>query len=142
MQPRAATPAAGPCHAPRARAPARLAGVPREGYAGWWNRSATASDGTTAMEFAQRIDRNLRQALDIHHLEVHDDSHQHHGHTGWREGGETHFRVLVVSSSYEGVSRVERQRMVNAALKAELGERVHALQMACRTPDEHAKLAG
>jgi BolA protein len=92
------------------------------------------------MEFAQRIDRQLRQAFEIERLEVNDDSAKHAGHSGAHPLGETHFRLVVVSLDFEGVSRVARQRMVYDALKAEMGERVHALQLSCRTPGEDAKL--
>jgi BolA protein len=92
------------------------------------------------MEFAQRIDRQLRQAFEIERLDVVDDSAKHAGHSGTHPLGETHFRVVVVSLDFEGASRVARQRMVYDALKAEMGERVHALQLSCRTPEEDAKL--
>jgi BolA protein len=92
------------------------------------------------MSFAERIETNLTQALQPARLEVHDDSEMHRGHGGYREGGETHFRVLVVSDRFQGMSRVARQRLVYDTLSAELTERVHALQLTCRTPEEHAKL--
>lgn len=92
------------------------------------------------MQFAERIEQKLTDALQPQQLEIADDSHKHHGHAGWREGGETHFRVLVVSPKFEGMGRVDRQRLVYDTLAAELNERVHALQLTCRTPDEHAKL--
>jgi BolA protein len=94
------------------------------------------------MSFAERIRSNLTQTLQPARLEVHDDSEMHRGHSGYREGGETHFRVLVVSDRFQGVSRVARQRLVYDALSAELTERVHALQLSCRTPEEDAKRAG
>lgn len=69
-------------------------------------------------------------------LEVLDESENHRGHGGWREGGETHFRVRIVSAAFAGKSRVERHRMVNQALDAELKGRVHALAMETRAPGE------
>lgn len=69
-------------------------------------------------------------------LEVLDESENHRGHGGWREGGETHFRVRIVSAAFAGKSRVERHRMVNQALDAELKGRVHALTMETRAPGE------
>ncbi len=93
------------------------------------------------MQFAERIERKLRDALAPERLEIADDSHKHHGHAGWREGGETHFRVLVVSRGFDGMSRVARQRLVYDTLAEELAERVHALQLTCRTPEEDAKLS-
>ena len=69
-------------------------------------------------------------------LEVLDESEQHHGHSGWREGGETHFRVDIVSQAFAGKSRLERHRLVNAALAEELAGGVHALAIVARAPGE------
>lgn len=88
----------------------------------------------TAM--AERITKKLEEALAPQRLSVIDESHQHQGHGGWREGGETHFRVDIVSEAFVGKSRLERHRLVNAALAQELAERVHALAIAARAPGE------
>lgn len=88
----------------------------------------------TAM--AERITKNLQQALAPSRLEVIDESHQHQGHGGWREGGETHFRVIVVSEAFAGKSRLDRHRLVNAALVQELADRVHALAIVAKAPGE------
>ncbi|MDP3408413.1 MAG: BolA family protein [Bosea sp. (in: a-proteobacteria)] len=85
---------------------------------------------------AERITNRLEQALAPQTLRVIDESHQHQGHGGWREGGETHFRVEIVSSAFAGKSRLERHRLVNAALAQELAESVHALAIAARAPGE------
>ncbi len=69
----------------------------------------------------------LNEALHPVVLDVVDESHLHAGHGGWREGGETHFRVKVVADAFNGKSRIERHRMVNALLAAELRAGVHAL---------------
>ena len=69
----------------------------------------------------------LTEALHPDFLEVVDESHHHAGHGGWREGGETHFRVRVVAEAFNGKNRVERHRMVNSLLAAELRGGVHAL---------------
>ncbi|MEM1316182.1 MAG: BolA family protein [Pseudomonadota bacterium] len=84
-----------------------------------------ATDGPVA----QRMRAALEAALSPSVLEVIDDSESHRGHGGYREGGETHFNVRIVSAAFDGVGRVERQRMVHRALKAELEDRVHALSM-------------
>ena len=78
----------------------------------------------------------LREALAPTELEVIDESHRHIGHGGWREGGETHFSVKVVSPAFVGKSRVERHRMVNAILAEELAGRVHALAVNAKAPGE------
>jgi BolA protein len=69
-------------------------------------------------------------------LEVIDESEQHRGHGGWREGGETHFRVRMVSDRFTGQGRVARQRAVNRALADELAGPVHALAMELKAPGE------
>ncbi|MGO4286235.1 BolA family protein [Bosea sp. TAB14] len=85
---------------------------------------------------AERITHKLVAAFAPQSLQVIDESHQHHGHGGWREGGETHFRVNIVSEAFIGKSRLERHRLVNAALSEELADRVHALAIAAKAPGE------
>lgn len=88
----------------------------------------------TAM--AERITKKLGDALSPQRLNVIDESHQHQGHGGWREGGQTHFRVEIVSEAFAGKSRLERHRLVNAALAQELTDGVHALAILARAPGE------
>lgn len=78
----------------------------------------------------------LTQAFRPLALTVDDDSHRHAGHAGARPGGETHFRVEIVSAAFAGRSRVERQRMVYEALAAEMAGSVHALQLRTLAPGE------
>lgn len=85
---------------------------------------------------AERMTAKLTAALAPERLEVIDESHQHHGHGGWREGGETHFRLKIVSQAFAGKTRLERHRLVNAAVTEELAERVHALAIEARAPNE------
>lgn len=85
---------------------------------------------------AERITQKLTEAFAPQELKVIDESHQHHGHGGWREGGETHFRVDIVSDAFAGKSRLERHRLINAALAQELADRVHALAIAAKAPNE------
>ena len=73
------------------------------------------------------IAQKLRAAFSPERLEVLDESELHHGHAGWREGGETHFRVKIEAAAFAGLSRVAMHRAVNEALAAELAGRVHAL---------------
>ena len=61
------------------------------------------------------------------HLDVIDESNRHRGHAGWREGGETHFRVRIATRQFDGKARVAQHREVMAALKDELDSGVHAL---------------
>ncbi|MCX7323704.1 MAG: BolA family transcriptional regulator [Hyphomicrobiales bacterium] len=90
------------------------------------------------MTVKERITNTLMTALAPSHLAVIDESDQHRGHGGWREGGETHFRVELVSEQFRGKSRVERHRMVNMLLADELAGRVHALALSLRAPDDTA----
>lgn len=90
---------------------------------------------------AMAIDSKLRQRFAPVRLAVEDDSQRHHGHAGWREGGETHFNVEIVSTAFEGQGRVARQRLVYAALKDELDAGLHALALVTLTPAEDAARA-
>lgn len=83
-----------------------------------------------------RITRALRERFDPAELNVIDESHQHHGHAGWREGGETHFRLDIVSDAFSGKSRVERHRLVNDALREAFEAGLHALAIRARAPGE------
>ncbi|HZX82926.1 MAG TPA: BolA family protein [Reyranella sp.] len=85
---------------------------------------------------ANAIDNKLRAEFAPVRLAVEDESSRHHGHSGYREGGESHFRVEIVSAAFEGKSRVARQRLVYAALKAELDAGLHALALTTLTPEE------
>ena len=87
------------------------------------------------MDRRLHIEEKLRDALSADHVEVEDESALHAGHAGARAGG-GHFRALVVSDRFEGKSRLERQRLVYAALDDEMGTQIHALSMSTLTRDE------
>ena len=82
------------------------------------------------------ITNKLREAFSPESLEVSDESHLHEGHAGHRPGGETHFRVYIVSAAFKGKSRIERHRMINSTLAAELAGGVHALAIKAQAPGE------
>jgi BolA family transcriptional regulator, general stress-responsive regulator len=82
------------------------------------------------------ITNKLREAFRPESLEVADESNLHEGHAGHRPGGETHFRVYSVSPAFKGKSRIERHRMINAALSLELAGSVHALAIHAQAPGE------
>ena len=84
----------------------------------------------------QEISRALTQALAPTRLVVSNDSGSHHGHSGDDGSGESHFSVEIESAAFAGVSRLERQRMVNRALGDLPGQRVHALAIKARAPGE------
>jgi BolA family transcriptional regulator, general stress-responsive regulator len=88
------------------------------------------------MSLKDLITATLRERLDPTRLVVEDESQQHFGHAGWREGGETHFRIDVVSPAFEGKSRVERHRIVNAALAGAFERGLHALAIQAKAPGE------
>ena len=72
-------------------------------------------------------------------LRVEDQSARHAGHAGARPEGETHFHVHIVSAQFAGLSRVERQRRIYAALAGEFDTGLHALTLTALTPQEQAK---
>jgi BolA family transcriptional regulator, general stress-responsive regulator len=82
------------------------------------------------------ITEKLRKAFTPESLRVEDESHRHEGHAGHRPGGETHFRVYIVSQAFRGKSRLERHRMINATLASELAGGVHALAINAAAPGE------
>ena len=84
------------------------------------------------MRMQDVIARKLTEAFAPTSLEVIDDSHRHEGHAGHRPGGETHFNVHIVSDAFKGKSRIDRHRMINAVLKEELANKIHALAIDAR----------
>jgi BolA family transcriptional regulator, general stress-responsive regulator len=88
------------------------------------------------MKTQDLITEKLRKAFTPVSLRVEDESHQHAGHAGHRPGGETHYRIYIVSDAFRGKSRLERHRMINATLSAELSGGVHALAIHAAAPDE------
>jgi BolA protein len=82
------------------------------------------------------IINKLSEAFLPESIEVQDESHLHEGHAGHRPGGETHFRLYIVSEAFKGKSRIERHRMINTALAGELAGSVHALAIHAQAPGE------
>jgi len=82
------------------------------------------------------IQEKLTKAFQPESLEIVDESHLHAGHAGSRPGGESHFRVTLVSAAFAGKGRVERHRMVNQVLSEELAGPVHALAVHPGAPGE------
>ncbi len=98
------------------------------------NKELTSSE--TPLSRAKRIENALKSAFAPETLTVEDQSARHKGHAGARPEGETHFAVRLVSARFEGVSRVDRQRAVNDALKGEFASGLHALSLDLKTPGE------
>ncbi len=90
------------------------------------------------MNRAERIRAAIVAALQPHAFEIEDESHLHAGHAGAREGGETHYKVTVVSPAFVGQSRVTRQRTLYSLLKVEFEGGLHALSLRALTPEEAA----
>ncbi|WP_153771404.1 BolA family protein [Labrenzia sp. CE80] len=88
------------------------------------------------MSMKETIIDKLSQAFAPVSLDVIDESDKHKGHGGWREGGETHFRVRIVSEAFSGMSRVNRHRAINEQLADELAASVHALAIEVRAPED------
>jgi len=85
---------------------------------------------------SESIRDKLEAAFQPIRLEVEDDSGRHAGHSGAREGGESHFNVTIESEAFAGTARVMRQRMVYKALADELAGPVHALSVRALAPGE------
>lgn len=80
--------------------------------------------------------RRLNSSLEPTRVELVDDSEQHRGHGGYNPAGESHFTLHIESPAFVGKSRVERQRMIYAALGELMRERVHALSIRATAPGE------
>ncbi len=84
------------------------------------------------MKIQQQLERKLREQFSPLHLAVENESHMHNV----PEGSESHFRVVIVSDGFEGLSLLQRHRAVNRALEQELKGGVHALALHTMTPEE------
>jgi BolA family transcriptional regulator, general stress-responsive regulator len=81
------------------------------------------------MPIADEIADKLRSTFAPSDLSIVDDSESHRGHGGWREGGETHFRVTIRAAAFGPMSRIARHRAIHAALGPSLVARIHALEL-------------
>lgn len=86
------------------------------------------------MGVAENMEAKLAEVFSPIELEIIDESEQHRGHGGWREGGETHFRIRMTASSFADMNRVARSRAVHKALEEELSGPVHALALELSAP--------
>jgi BolA family transcriptional regulator, general stress-responsive regulator len=90
------------------------------------------------MRIARAIRQRLTAALAPSHIAVVDQSAQHAGHAAARPQGESHFQLTILAEAFEGKSRIERQRMVFAALGDLMQTDIHALSITALTPAEAA----
>ncbi|MES0883684.1 BolA family protein [Roseibium sp. SCP14] len=88
------------------------------------------------MNTKQIITDKLTAAFSPVFLNVIDESEKHRGHGGWREGGETHFRVQIAAAAFEGMNRVARHRAINDLLADEIAGGIHALALEIRSDSE------
>lgn len=88
----------------------------------------------------ERIETNLQKAFSPTLLKVVDQSHLHEGHAGHRPGAQTHFSVKLISEHFNGLSRIQRHRLVFEALTAEVSDGVHALQLQLVSQEESNEL--
>ena len=88
--------------------------------------------GPVATEMLHRLEFALHPTS----IELTDDSELHHGHGGYNPAGESHFSLRIESRAFTGKNRVQRQRMIYAALGDLMKERVHALSIKARAPGE------
>ena len=85
------------------------------------------------MTVKAEIEEALRRVLAPDSLAVTDESEQHRGHSGWREGGETHFRVEISSERFSGMTRLQAHQLVHKALSPSPLDKLHALSISTRT---------
>jgi BolA protein len=92
----------------------------------------SSGTGPVAAEMLRRLNAELKPTS----IELTDDSEQHRGHGGYNPAGESHFSLVIESPAFAGKSRVERQRMIYAALGDLMRERVHALSIRATAPSD------
>ena len=93
------------------------------------------------MSLQTQIEEKISAALAPERLEVINESHLHAGHQPGFDGtGESHMRIRIVASAFDGMNRVMRHRKINELLKDEIDRGLHALAIDAKTPGEAAKL--
>ena len=92
------------------------------------------------MSVRDTITEKLSASFGPTYLDVIDESEQHRGHAGWRDGGETHFRVRIATRHFAGKARVAQHRDIMSVLDAELRGPVHALAIEVLPPEGPFKL--
>ena len=81
------------------------------------------------MSIRDEITTNLRRAFQPDLLKVEDQSDLHRGHAGWREGGETHFKVTISATAFKKMNRLQRHRSIHEAVTKPVMKRIHALSI-------------
>ena len=88
------------------------------------------------MTITQAITAKIQESFAPTHFELENESHNH----GGGAPGETHFRLVVVSPAFDGLSRIDRQRKVMDLFTEERARGLHALTLRVMTPDEWDKV--
>jgi BolA protein len=91
---------------------------------------------SASMRTADLITKKLTEAFAPQSLKVVDESDRHEGHAGHRPGGQTHFRIYIVSELFKNMTRLQRHRLINQTLSGELAGGVHALAIHAAAPGE------
>jgi BolA protein len=94
------------------------------------------TNAKTDLSRTERMKKLLVEQFAPESVGLVDESHRHEGHAGAQPGGETHYALKLVSSAFEGKSRLERQRLVYHALGEEFDTGLHALSLDLKTPAE------
>lgn len=81
------------------------------------------------MDLAEEMRLRLGQAFHPSRIEILDESEGHRGHSGWRDGGGTHWRIRIEAPAFATMSRIERHRAIHTALGPDLIGRIHALAL-------------
>ena len=84
------------------------------------------------------LSTKIKKQLVVSHLEIIDESHLHAGHSGARPEGNSHFKAIVVSADFDGISRIKRHQMIYSILKDEMKSHIHALAITALTPQEYS----
>lgn len=82
------------------------------------------------MRVEEEIRQKLQAAFAPDVLDIEDESEKHRGHAGYREGGQSHFRVRISAPAFKDMSRIQRHRAVHGAMGPDLISRIHALALA------------
>ena len=88
------------------------------------------------MSIEQTIREKLTETFSPEKLDIRNDSHLHSGHESSPGTGESHFHITLVAAKFEGLTRIDRHRLVNEALARELAGPVHALSIKAMTAEE------
>ena len=81
------------------------------------------------MNYVSIIDETLRKTFEPIYLEVLDESELHRGHVGFKDGPQTHFKVVISAKIFEKMSRVSRERAIHKALGSSVMKNIHALSI-------------